>query len=306
MMNPGHLELALDINRLRVLSAVVGAGSLSGAGASLGVTASAVSQQLATLEREVGVALVERTRTGVVPTPAGELLVARAREIADLLADSRAAIQVDEGSLTGRLTVAAVASACVTFVSRAVSDLRAMQPGIQVAVQSGEPSDSISAVSSGRVEIAVVDEYDNVPIALPDDLESVALCADRLVALGPTGAFGATTSIRIAALRDRTWVMPPVMAACGQAVRAACRSAGFEPDVRWETDDMLALERAVADGHGIAVLPRLAVRENAVGIDVLPLQRPALRRSLIMVVRRSAAARPSVRAVLDAISRSAG
>lgn len=300
MTNPGDAALPLDVNRMRVLAAAIDAGSVSAAAASLGVTPSAVSQQLNALERDAGVALVERTRTGVRATAQGERLAARSREIADLLVQARAELHGD--SVTGRVTVSAVASACVSFVSPAATSLSLSHPELVMTVHSTEPTESIVAVSAGRVDIAVVDEYDQVPLALPDDLITRRISEDRLVAVGARGRFGADASIRLASLKHARWVMPPAAAACGQAVRTACRAAGFEPDVRWETDDLMVLEHAVAGGHGVAVLPQLAVCASVSALDVVAVQRPALRRRLIAVVRRSAAARPSVRVALEAIA----
>lgn len=293
--------IAIDVHRLRILAAVVDCGSLTAAARTLGVTPSAVSQQLAALEREVGADVVERTSTGIVATAAGESLAARARQILDLLEEARADLSTAPGGVSGRVAVSAVASAAAGFVSAAVRELADRHPHLRVAVQTSEPVDSLAAVAAGRVEVAVVDEYDHVPLALPEDLQATELCTDRLVAVGPIGRFG-DRPVRLAALRDERWVMPPVTAACGQAVRTACRSAGFEPDVRWESDDMLALELAIVDGHGVAVLPRLAVRAVTGRIETTALQRPALRRRLLVVVRRSAAARPSVRAVLGSLA----
>ena len=107
----------------------------------------------------------------------------------------------------------------------------------------------------------------------------------------------------LAQLAEADWVMPPEDAACGRAVRAACRTAGFEPRVRWETDDMLLLTRAVADGHGLAVLPRRSIAEGVAGVRVVPLREPALTRRLRAVARSSVASRPVVAQVLDALAR---
>jgi DNA-binding transcriptional LysR family regulator len=112
--------------------------------------------------------------------------------------------------------------------------------------------------------------------------------------------------VRLAELAGSAWVMPPVEAACGQAVRTACREAGFEPRVRWETDDMLLLVRAVAAGHGIAVLPRLAVADNVAEIELAPLLEPTMRRRLIALTRTSSQERPVIRAVVDQLVKAAG
>jgi DNA-binding transcriptional LysR family regulator len=99
--------------------------------------------------------------------------------------------------------------------------------------------------------------------------------------------------------------MPPDDAACGQAVRSACRAAGFEPRVRWTSDDMLVLARAVAAGHGVAVLPRLSVALEAAAVEVRTLREPRLVRRLTAVARSSALGRPAVAAVIDALSAAA-
>jgi DNA-binding transcriptional LysR family regulator len=97
--------------------------------------------------------------------------------------------------------------------------------------------------------------------------------------------------------------MPPDEAACGRAVRLACRASGFEPKVRWTSDDVLVLARAVADGHGIAVLPRSAVPAEVGGLTITPLRRPALRRRLRTVTRPAAAGRPTIASVIGALQR---
>ena len=99
--------------------------------------------------------------------------------------------------------------------------------------------------------------------------------------------------------------MPPDDAACGLAVRSACRAEGFEPRVRWETDDMLLLVRAVEAGHGVAVLPRLSVADAVADVDVRPLREPVLERRLIAVARASAMGRPLVGTVFDALAEAA-
>jgi DNA-binding transcriptional LysR family regulator len=100
--------------------------------------------------------------------------------------------------------------------------------------------------------------------------------------------------------------MPPDDAACGQAVRSACRAAGFEPQVHWTSDDMLVLASAVAAGHGIAVLPRLSVATGAAAVEIRALREPALGRRLTAVARASTLGRPAVTAVIEALASATG
>ena len=293
---------SLDVGRMRLLREVELRGSIAGAARELGLTPSAVSQQLAVLEREAGTALVDRSPRGVSLTGAGHVLAARAGQVLDVLASARADLDRLTGSLGGPVAVAAVASAALTFVSAAACELARTHPGIDLSVVAAEPSEALRILLAGDVDLAVVDEYDYVPLAFPDFVLARPLRTDPLVVTVARGWCGR----RRPALRElagERWVMPPEYAACGQAVRSACRAAGFEPDVRWTSDDMLVLARAVADGHGIAVLPRLSVPEGEV--ELRPLREPRLVRRLTALSRSAAAGRPSVRAVLDAVTAAA-
>jgi molybdate transport repressor ModE-like protein len=292
----------LDVARMRLLREVGLRGSIAGAARAVGLTSSAVSQQLAALEREAGTSLVDRSPRGVVLTGAGRLLAERAGEVLDVLSAARADLDRLTGSVGGDVALAAVASAAATFVSDAVCDLRSTHPGIAVSVTAAEPAWSLELLLAGDVDLAVVDEYDGVPLALPDACVVSELAVDPLVVVLPEGA---RRSGRLADLADRDWVMPPEDAACGRAVRSACRAVGFEPRVRWETDDMLLLARAVADGHGVAVLPRRSVATGAAGVRIAELRDPALIRRLVAVARMSVATRPAVGEVIGALERTA-
>jgi molybdate transport repressor ModE-like protein len=294
----------LDVGRLRLLREVALRGSIAGAARSLGLTSSAVSQQLAVLEREAGTPLVDRSPRGVQLTGAGHALAGRAGEVLDVLAAARADLDRIAGSLSGPVALASVASGAATFVSDAVAALRETSPGIAVSVTTAEPARALELLLAGDVDLAVVDEYDRVPLAVPDYVVARELCAEPLVAVLPSGWPGKRRP-DLTDLADADWVMPPEDAACGLAVRIACRSAGFEPRVRWETDDMLLLARCVAAGHGVAVLPRLSVADTgdlSARIDVRALRDPVLRRRLSAVGRASALARPVVTAVVDALA----
>jgi len=228
------------------------------------------------------------------------MLAARGEELMDVLAAARADLDRIGGALGGPVRVAAVASAAATILSNAVTALRAGHAEIDVAVRAAEPQRALELLTAGDVDVAVVDEYDYVPLALPDHVVAEELCTEPLLLVRPASATGPARPA-LSSLADADWVMPPEDAACGQAVRAACRAAGFEPRVRWETDDMLLLARAVGAGHGLTILPRRSIADSVADIRVSRLREPQLTRRLIAVARASAAARPVVAAVLAAI-----
>jgi molybdate transport repressor ModE-like protein len=291
----------LDVGRLRLLREVGLRGTIAAAARSLGLTASAVSQQVAVLEREAGMPLVDRSPRGAVLTGAGRALAARAGEVMDVLTRARADLDRIGGSLAGPVAMTSVASAGATFVSDAVTELRLTHPGLDVCVAAAEPARALDLLVAGDVDLAVVDEYDYVPLALPDFVVGRELCAEPLVLVRPAGT-PRRRALALSDLADEEWVMPPEDAACGLAVRSACRAEGFEPRVRWETDDMLLLARAVAAGHGVAVLPRLSVPTDAAGVEVRTLRAPILQRRLIVAARAAALARPAVATVVEALA----
>jgi DNA-binding transcriptional LysR family regulator len=290
---------ALDVGRLRLLREVALRGSIAAAARSVGLTPSAISQQLMVLEREAGTTLLDRSPRGVVLTGAGHTLSARAGQVLDVLAAARADLDRIAGSLTGPVSVATVASAAVFVVTPATLALGRGNPGVELSVIVSEPARSLELLAADDVDLAIVDEYDYVPVAVPDQFVATDLCAEPLVLV--TALDVTPTSGSLTALAGLDWVMPPEHAACGLAVRSACRAEGFEPRVRWETDDMLLLVRAVAAGHGVAVLPRMAVAIDIAPVRTWPLQTAGLRRRLRAVTRASARSRPVVQAVVDAL-----
>jgi molybdate transport repressor ModE-like protein len=301
----GTVNPALDVGRLRLLREVELRGSIAAAAREVGLTPSAVSQQLAILEREAGTPLLDRSPRGVLLTGAGRALVARARSILELLEEARADLDRLTGELSGHVRIGTVASAAAALVSKAAIRL-AEHAALELTVTVAEPARSIDQLLDGDLDIAVVDVYDGVPVPVPDYLVSVDLATEPLVVVSAVDALPGRGALKLSALSEAHWVMPPLDAACGQAVRFACRAEGFEPRVRWETDDMLLLVRAVAAGHGIAVLPRLAVADNVAEIEIRPLAEPSMSRRLLALTRSSSQDRPIIRATLDELAKATG
>ncbi len=299
------MNTSLDVGRLRLLREVELRGSIAAAAREVGLTPSAVSQQLSILEREAGTPLLDRSPRGVLLTGAGQALVGRARSILQLLEEARADLDRLTGELSGHIRIGTVASAAAALVSPAAIRLAAEHAALELTVSVAEPGRSIDQLLEGDLDIAVVDVYDGVPVPVPDYLLSTDLCTEPLVVVTALDALPGRGALKLSALSDVNWVMPPLDAACGQAVRFACRAEGFEPRVRWETDDMLLLVRAVSAGHGIAVLPRLAVADNVAEIEIRPLAEPSMSRRLLALTRTSSQDRPIIRAAMDELVKAA-
>ncbi len=284
-----------DVTRLLLLDQVARQGSISGAAKAVGITASAVSQQLAVLERETGAELLERGNRGVSLTGAGEAVLAHARRVRTALETARTAIDQLSGALVGTVRIGSIASAVTPIVVPTLEQLRTSEIDATVTVE--EPTKTIDAVIDGTLDIAIIDQYEHVPMTFPSYLEVTELLVEPLVLVLPPSS--AVTSL--VELRDTAWVMPPETAACGQSVRYACRAEGFEPNVVWETDDQLLLVDLVSRGLGVTLLPRLAIADSVAPVC---LQEPAGRlftRKILAVTRSSKTERPIIQATMQAI-----
>lgn len=287
-----------DPTRLRLLVDVAHHGSIAGAARANAITASAVSQQLTTLERECGVPLLERLPRGVALTAAGEVLAERGRALVRLLEAARGDIDGFDDHLVGRVRVGTIASAAQALVLPALSAMAAEHPGLDATVTVAEPHASLAALQEGRIDLALVDVYEHAPMAFPARVTTTTVHSEPLVLIGREPFRRGTT---LADLADEPWVMPPAEAACGQAVRYACRQAGFEPQVRWETDDLQLLSRAVAAGQGVTLLPRLAIDVDRPGLHTVEPDGVRLGRDIRAVVRAGERDRPLLKAVTEAL-----
>ncbi|MGR0160474.1 LysR family transcriptional regulator [Paenarthrobacter nitroguajacolicus] len=289
-----------DVTRLRLLNEVARQGSLAGAARVLGITSSAVSQQISILERETGVQLLDRSSRGVGLTGAGEILVEHARAVVRLLEITRAEMDQLSGELAGRVRIGSIPSLARNVLLPVAEKLEAGAPDVELTVNVVEPVDSIEQLLSGALDIAIVDLYDNVPVAFPDYLLTQEVLSEPLVLVTPPD-YVAPPRIRLSDLKDADWVLTPEAGACGQAVRFACRNEGFEPNSRWVVDDLLLLVESISRGRGISLLPPLSVDNTVAPVGIHTLDKPHIQRRVLTVTRSSDAKRPIVKAVLDEI-----
>ncbi|HET6506880.1 MAG TPA: LysR family transcriptional regulator [Baekduia sp.] len=255
----------LDARKLRVLRAVAEHGSFAAAAAELRYTPSAISQQIAALEREAGAVLVERGPRGTRLTQAGAVLDRHAALVLGQLAAARAELEDLQRVRGGSVRVAAFESAWTALVPAAMSRYRAEHPGVELHLAEEDPVAAVAAVRAGTCDVAVVFE----PNALGDTdlagLDRTVVAHDPLWAVLPAGhPLAGEEAIDLARLAADPWVAPTAF--CAGVVRAACARAGFEPDVVFSSADYGAVQGFVAAGAGVALVPFLALahRERAV------------------------------------------
>lgn len=283
-----------DLRRLELLGRVAEHGSLSAAAFALHLTPSAVSQQMAQLEAEAGMRLLERHSRGVRLTEAGTVLLRHAERALAHLEAARAEL----AALGGRLSMGAFGSAWGDVVPRAAARFRAEHPDVLLTLHELEPREGVAAVRGGELELAVIFEPSAADPAQLAGVEVEPLAADELVAVLPAGA--ATGPVELAELAGEAWVLPT--GACGEQVRAACRAAGFEPRVAWESGDYGAVLGFVAAGEAVALVPRLALASARRDVALRRLAGEPPARRISVARRRTPAADAMVSVLRDVLA----
>src|SRR5215207_6370 len=228
----------LDVRRMRVLREVAERGSIAAAAQALAFTPSAVSQQIATLEREAGVALVERGARSIRLTAAGRALVEHTDGILASLEAAEAEIQAIAGVRGGKLRLASFPTAYATIMPAAITEFRARHPGVELTLTEADPLNSVARLKSGELDLALLYEYDYVPLPENDAVEKFALTDDAIRVLLPLGHPAAKRrALLLDSLREEHWITSTARSSCHEFVARSCRASGFDPDIGFESDD---------------------------------------------------------------------
>ncbi|MFT4231133.1 MAG: LysR substrate-binding domain-containing protein [Microbacterium sp.] len=295
----------LDTRRLRVLVELSRRGTLTAVAEALSYSRAAVSQQLDALERETGTALIVPAGRGVQLTPQAEILVAHAVEILDQLEAAEVAVAQSVGTVAGTVRVAVFQSAMHSVLPQALTTLAAEHPGLRVEVAEHEPEHGLQAALAREVDLALAEQYPGRVRHPRLDLDHVPLASDAILLARPPGAERFDDPLAaLLSTRESAWVLEPAGTVTREWAEQLCRSAGFEPDVRYETADLMAHTRLIAHGNAIGLLPGLLWAGAAAPVDLVALP-GSPRRELFSSARRSSADAPGVRAVRDALARSA-
>jgi DNA-binding transcriptional LysR family regulator len=257
----------LNVGRLRVLTEVAYRGSFSAAAEALSYSQSAVSQQIATLEAETGMTLLERNPRGVGLTAAGQTLVGHAEGILARLEAAEASLSAIAGLRGGRLRMASFPTAGATLMPLAIATFRASYPDVELALIEGEPEQIVPRLRAGELDLALLFEFAG-EAPLPRSMTRVELLEDPMyLALPREHPLAAEAQLRLQDLKREAWVQTSQSSPCARHVVRSCHAAGFEPSVSFESDDYQTVQGLVAAGVGVALIPELAlsfVREDIV------------------------------------------
>ncbi|HZX04227.1 LysR family transcriptional regulator [Kribbella sp.] len=291
----------IDLGRLRALHAVAQYGSVNRAAEVLGYTPSAVSQQLAKLERETRTTLVERQGRGIVLTDAARQLAATAARILELVEDAELTLEEQRGQAIGTLGIAAFPTAARGLLPPALARLIDEHPTLDVRLIETDPFEAVAAVHRGEIDIAIVHDWQNTPLGLPEGLSRVKLGVDPADVLVPaTHRLAGKEFVRAEDLVGERWICQPAGSICHEWLVRTMRRAGVEPDVAYSVAEYQTQLAMLARGIGIGLLPRLGRGPVPDGVVVVPLQ-PAPSRRLFAVWRTTTSRRPAITAALTTL-----
>lgn len=262
----------LDPRRLRVLVEVGRLGSIVAAAESLSFVPSAISQQIAALERELGVQLTTRVGRGIALTTAGQLLVERAAGVLLALAEAEEEVTQLGGLGRGRIRMAAFASGA-PLVAGALAVVARGHPGVALTLVQLEPADALLALQRHEADVAVVHRTQFEPAAATPGLVERQLLSERLLlAVARDHPLVSAGEIVLERFADAPWVLPSPRSSVHLLTIEACRSAGFEPDAAYTADDPGLALGLVAAGLGVTVIPQLTIdgHEHSVSVRTVP------------------------------------
>jgi DNA-binding transcriptional LysR family regulator len=273
-------------------------GSFSAAADALHLSQSAVSQQIAVLEREVGVPLLERTSEGPKMTAAGESLMEHGDAVICRLEEAERELAQIAGLEGGRLRLASFPTASATLMTRALSEFRRRFPKVELQFSEDEPEDSFPGLKRGDFDLAVVFDYPDFPLDFSRDVEAELIFEEPMYVALPQGhPLAAAKSVKVADLADEDWLCGALPSSCRDVVLGLCRESGFEPRISFRSDDYEVIKGFVAGGLGVTILPELAGGHPGIELRSARGQKPV--RRVWAVTRESDARPPAAEQMLD-------
>lgn len=295
----------LNLERLRVLHAVADRGSVNAAARALHVTSSAISQQLAKLEQEVGQPLLERNGRGVRLTDAAQVLVGHTARVLSALSLAEAELDAKRTSVVGSLMVAAFPTAARGLAPRALQFLLAAHPQLRIVLREQEPDVSVPMLIKRDLDLLIAQDWANAPLAFGDGLSRAPLLEDVAdVALPTNHRLATRATVTLDELAGDPWISWHPGTICQDSLMHMLRWRGHKLGVSHTAGEHATQLALVAAGLGAAVIPRLGREPLPAGVRIVRLK-PALRRCVYAVWRTDTSRLKAVSAAVSAFQSSA-
>lgn len=294
----------LNITRLQILRELANRKTLSAVAEAFFMSPSAVSQQLSTLEREVGIPLIERQGRGVRLTTAGHELVTHSEAVFEALEHAEASLVRAREGLVGTVRISAFPTGARTLVIPTALKLEESQPNLTLLVTDLEPEEALPMLGSGELDFVVYYEWSLLPAISSAGVKVFPLASEPLYLALPAGHPLATERrpVALAELADERWLAGRAATSMHEILAVATSHAGYEPRTTFRSMDYGVILAGVAAGLGISVVPALALTGDLHGIQLRPLSDFALTRTIKAAVRTGAEYSPLIAAVLESLT----
>jgi DNA-binding transcriptional LysR family regulator len=295
----------LDLRRLRLLRELHERGTIAAVADALRLTPSAVSQQLAMLERETGVTLLERAGRGVRLTDPALVLVEHAAALLERAAEAEADLAAATRTVTGRGRIAGFQSAALRLALPAMEALARDAPRLRCEFVEAEPEETLPALALGDLDLVIGDAWEHQPWRLPPGLVAEELLRDPVHLALPVRwplARRHRDAVPLRELASAAWATGHPAMGWEEMTRRTCREhGGFEPDIRHRTNDATVALALVARGLAVTLVPDLVMPRRPPGVALRRLAEAPVSRAILAVTRAADAARPSTRALVAAV-----
>ena len=299
----------LDLRRLRLLHELHARGTIAAVADALQFTPSAVSQQLAVLEREAGLALLERAGRGVRLTDAAIVLVGHAEALLGRAELAEAELAGATGSVAGRGRIASFQSVALHIAIPAIQALAKEAPDLRCELVEAEPEHALPALALGDVDLVLADEWQHQPHSRPSGVDRQDLYRDPVHLVLPEDHPAARRhhhAVPLAELSGEAWTTGHRDTGWEAMIDRTCRElGGFDPDIRHRTNDSVTSLAVVAHGQAVTLLPHLVASHTHPGVAVRSIDEGSVHRTIFAATRTADAKRPSVQALVGAV-RTAG
>jgi DNA-binding transcriptional LysR family regulator len=294
----------LDVRRLRVLVAISEHGGVSAAARALLFTPPAVSQQVAALERQLGVQLLDRSQRNARLTSAGARLAEHARQVIAGLEAAEADVIGTRPAARGLLRLATMPSTGRMLVPGIIGRLAKDHPEIELRIDVTEPEAALPALARQETDAVLAAEYGLTPRRLASSIERVDLFDEQMYVAIPASSAILGPDVELAEFRDARWIAPAERSACALALERSCALAGYEPHVVSRTADFAVAASFVAAGYGMTLLPAMVADDLRLEADrrhirLLTSIDPPISRTVYLALRHGSRARPAIAALLD-------
>ena len=241
----------MTLLQLQVFLAVVDLKSFTKAAEHLNLTQSSVSQTIAGLESELGVQLLNRSRSGATLTETGERILVHVREIFSRLSSIKNEVASSIGLEIGTIRIGSIPSVSAKLLPGIIGSFKARYPGIELILFEGSYDEVKEWIISGVIDIGF--------ISLPQDgIETIPLVQDKMVLFMPANhSLNKETHLSLSQVANEHFIMPK--ADCEDFIREIFNKQGLSPNVKFEVRDTATILAMVQEGVGITMLPEMAI-----------------------------------------------